>query len=117
MKAHEFTIVASGLDPEADDFEDRIYEAGCDDATLSFQKGAIVLEFAREAASFAKALVSAIADVQRAGAKVERIEPDSLVSLRHHPPGLGPPVGGVQHREHRGPLRALARGNLTLLQG
>ncbi len=81
MKTHEFTIIASGLDPQADDFEDRFYEAGCDDATISFQKGAIILEFAREAPTFAKALVSAFADVQRAGAKVERIEPDNLVSL------------------------------------
>lgn len=81
MKAHEFAIVASGLDHEADDFEDRFYEAGCDDATISFQKGVIVLDFARESENFGKALVSAIADVQRAGAKVERIEPDYLVSL------------------------------------
>ena len=81
MKTHEFTIVASGLDPEADDFEDRFYEAGCDDATLSFQKGVTLLEFARAAPSFATALISAIADVQRAGAKVERVEPDYLVSL------------------------------------
>lgn len=81
MKTHEFTIVASGPDPEADDFEDRFYEVGCDDATISFQKGAIVLEFAREAQTFAAALISAIADVQRAGAKIERIEPDYLVSL------------------------------------
>ena len=78
---HEFTIVASGLDPEADDFEDRFYEAGCDDSTISFQKGAIILEFAREAPTFAKALISAFADVQSAGAKVERVEPDYLVSL------------------------------------
>ena len=70
MKTHEFTIVASGLDPEAEDFEDRFYEAGCDDATISFQKGVILLEFAREAPSFAKALISAIADVQRTGAEV-----------------------------------------------
>jgi predicted DNA-binding transcriptional regulator AlpA len=81
MKTHDFTIVASGLDPEAKDFEDRFYEAGCDDATISWQKGAIVLEFEREAATFAKALISAFADVQKAGAKVERIEPDYLVSL------------------------------------
>jgi predicted DNA-binding transcriptional regulator AlpA len=81
MKTHEFTIVASGLDPEAEGFEDRFYEAGCDDATISFQKGVILLEFAREAPSFAKALISGIADVQRAGAEVERIEPDYLVSL------------------------------------
>jgi hypothetical protein len=81
MKAHEFTIVASGLDPEAEDFEDRFYEAGCDDATISFQKGVIVLDFAREAQTFAKALISAVKDVQNAGARVERIEPDYLVSL------------------------------------
>jgi predicted DNA-binding transcriptional regulator AlpA len=81
MKTYEFTIIASGLDPEAEDFEDRFYEAGCDDATISWQKGAIILEFAREAPSFAKALISAFADVQKAGAKVERIEPDYLVSL------------------------------------
>lgn len=81
MTTHEFTIIASGLDAEADDFEDRFFAAGCDDATISFQKGAIILEFAREASSFAKALVSAFADVLRAGAEVERIEPDYLVSL------------------------------------
>jgi transcriptional regulator with XRE-family HTH domain len=81
MKTYEFTIIASGLDPEAEDFEDRFFEAGCDDATILFQKGAIILEFTREAPTFAKALISAFADVQKAGAKVERIEPDHLVSL------------------------------------
>ncbi len=42
MKTHEFTIIVSGLDPEADDFEDRFYEAGCGDATISHQKGVII---------------------------------------------------------------------------
>lgn len=81
MKIHEFTIIASGLDPEADDFADRFFEAGCDDATLSFQKGVIILEFYREAVSFSKAVASAYDDVLRAGASVDRIEPDYLVSL------------------------------------
>jgi len=81
MKTYEFAIIASGVDPEADDFEDRFFEAGCDDATISFQKGVIVLEFAREAKNFAHALISAFADVLKAGAKVERFEPDYLVSL------------------------------------
>jgi hypothetical protein len=80
-KLHEFTIIASGLDPEAEDFEDRFFEAGCDDATLSFQKGVIILEFSREAVSFSKAVASAYEDVRRAGAVPERIEPDHLVSL------------------------------------
>lgn len=81
MKTHEFTVIASGLDPEAEDFADRFFEAGCEDATLSFQKGAIIIEFYREAVSFSKAVVSAYEAVLRAGAKVERIEPDYLVSL------------------------------------
>lgn len=81
MKTHEFTIIASGVDPEAEDFEDRFFEAGCDDATLSFQKGAIIVEFHRDAVSFSKAVASAYEAVLRAGAKVERVEPDHLVSL------------------------------------
>jgi transcriptional regulator with XRE-family HTH domain len=81
MKGHELTIIASGLDPEAEDFADRFFEAGCDDATLSFQKGVIIVEFTREAVSFSKAVASAYADVRRAGASVDRIEPDYLVSL------------------------------------
>lgn len=80
-KIHEFTIIASGADSGAPDFEDKFFEAGCGDATISFQKGLIILEFARESHTFAHALISAFADVQRAGAKVERIEPDYLVSL------------------------------------
>jgi hypothetical protein len=39
MKNHEFTIIASGLNPNAEDFENRFFEAGCGDATISFQKG------------------------------------------------------------------------------
>ena len=81
MKTFEFTIIAEGLNPDADDFEDRFFEAGCDDATIAFQKGAIVLEFAREAPTFLKAVTSAIGHVQQAGVTVKRIEPDPLVSL------------------------------------
>lgn len=77
----EFAIIASGLDPEADDVFDRFYEAGCDDATIAFQKGHFIVDFAREAATFEDAIASAIRDVTKAGAKVERIEPDPLVSL------------------------------------
>jgi len=81
MKTHEFTIVASGLDPEIDGYEDRFFEAGCDDATLSFQKGVIIAEFAREVVSFSKAIATAYEDILKTGAKIERVEPDYLVSL------------------------------------
>jgi hypothetical protein len=77
----EFTIIAAGPDPEAEDFEARFYDAGCDDATVSFQKGHILIDFARAADSIEDALVSAIANVREAGAIVDRVEPDPLVSL------------------------------------
>ena len=81
MRTHEFTIVASGLDPEMDGYEDRFVEAGCDDATLSFQKGVIIADFAREAVSFSKAVATAYEDILKTGAKIERVEPDYMVSL------------------------------------
>jgi transcriptional regulator with XRE-family HTH domain len=81
MKTFEFTVVASGLDPHSDNFEDRFFAAGCDDATISFQKGAIILEFARNARAFADAVRSALLDVLQAGAKPVHVEPDHLVSL------------------------------------
>jgi transcriptional regulator with XRE-family HTH domain len=81
MKVYEFSIIASGLDPQADDFETRFYEAGCDDATISFQKGHIIVDFAREAKSIEDAIASAVEAVTAAGATVDRVEPDPLVSL------------------------------------
>ncbi|WP_245304343.1 hypothetical protein [Hoeflea olei] len=81
MKAYEFSIVASGPDPHADDFEARFYDNGCDDALVSFQKGRVILDFIREAVSVDQAIASAIENVMATGAVVERIEPDPLVSL------------------------------------
>jgi len=78
---YEFSIIASGLDPEAKDFADRFFNAGCDDATISFQKGHIILDFAREAESVDAAICSAVECVEKAGAQADRVEPDSLVSL------------------------------------
>ncbi|MCA6344820.1 MAG: hypothetical protein IM622_03570 [Phenylobacterium sp.] len=82
METHEFTVVATGLDPAAPDFEARFLEAGCDDATVSFQKGRILVDFSRVAVSLEAAVTSGVADVCAAGASVEPIEPDPLVSLR-----------------------------------
>jgi len=81
MKKYEFSIIASGLNPESEDFEQRFYDAGCDDATISFQKGHIIVDFAREANSIDEAIVSAVKGVEAAGAQVDRVEPDPLVSL------------------------------------
>src|SRR3954447_4448728 len=81
MKTFKFSIIASGLDPQAEDFADRFFDAGCDDATISFQKGHIIVDFAREAVSVDAAICSAVECVEKAGARVDRVEPDPLVSL------------------------------------
>jgi predicted DNA-binding transcriptional regulator AlpA len=81
MTTFDFVLIGSGLDPEADDFEARFFEAGCDDSTIAFQNGRIVADFSREADCLRQALVSAVRDFTAAGARVERIEPDPLVSL------------------------------------
>lgn len=81
MATFEFSIIASGLDPHADGFDDKFYDAGCDDALVSFQKGHIIVDFAREAVSIAEAIASAVKHVCATGAKIDRIEPDPLVNL------------------------------------
>lgn len=80
MTDYEFTIVATGLSLDNDEWQERFLDAGCDDALAAIQRGMFVLRFDREAASFAEAVETAIQDVEAAGAKVLRIEPDPLVS-------------------------------------
>jgi hypothetical protein len=81
METYEFTVIATGLDPQDEAFEARFYDAGCDDALVSFQKGHILVDFCREAASLEEAIGSAVDNCREAGATVERVEPDPLVSL------------------------------------
>jgi hypothetical protein len=78
---HEFSLVVRGIDILCQTELDRLFESGCDDATVSMQRGLVILDFAREAPSFARALSSAIADAQAAGAQVIRVEPDHLVTV------------------------------------
>lgn len=80
MTNHNFAFIVSGVDPHADDFADRFYEAGCSDATLMLIQGLVAVCFAREAEDFAHAVISAYSDVVKTGASVERFEPDFLVS-------------------------------------
>jgi len=81
MKTFEFMIIASGIDPDQDDAFDRFYDAGLDDATVSFQRGRFIVDVSREASSIEEAIASAVENVKAAGATIERIEPDHLVNL------------------------------------
>jgi hypothetical protein len=97
MNKYSFSVVASGLDHEAEDFEDRFFESGCDDATISVQKGLIILDFNGKARSFNHALRSAIRDIESAGAKVVHVEPAHLVSLSDIAARVGLTRAAVSH--------------------
>lgn len=79
--ALRFRLPAGKPDPGA--WLDRLYDAGCDDATAGVgRKGFIALMFARTAGSGEKAVAAAIRDVRKAipGAELVAADPD-LVNL------------------------------------
>ena len=80
--SHEFVVLADGV-PELNDATlDRLFEAGCDDATPGLRRGLLCLDFSREAATLQEAILSAILDVHRAGvgARVLRVDDCDLVT-------------------------------------
>lgn len=48
MKTFEFTLVLENIVELSDQMEDALFQAGCDDALLSFRNGIAYLEFDRE---------------------------------------------------------------------
>lgn len=70
MTAHEFTLVLADPVELTDDVVDCLYEAGCDDATIASRGGRVFLDFSREAESLDASVLSATADVRKAGFRV-----------------------------------------------
>lgn len=81
MKTYHITLTLQGEHTESDALEDRLYEAGCDDATLCFNGRTAYLEFDREAASAREAVTTAIANVEAAGCQVAHSEQGGFVTL------------------------------------
>lgn len=71
---HAFTLRISGIDITGN-YEDRLYEAGCNDALVAVVGGKLRLDFDREAASFEAAVNAARQDVERAGGRVDDVVP------------------------------------------
>jgi hypothetical protein len=74
MRRHEFTLFLSGLAKITDEAANALFEAGCDDASPASCDGVVWMTFHREADSLDAAVRSAMADVQKAGFQVERLE-------------------------------------------
>ena len=74
MKTYEFSVVLAGLSIIDDDLADALFEAGCDDGTPISSDGVAWIGFSREAESLETAIRSAIANVQKAGCTVARVQ-------------------------------------------
>jgi hypothetical protein len=72
--SHLFTIQVTGIDLSRN-YEDALFEAGCDDALIAVIDDVLFLDFDRDASSFAQAVSSAKSDVERAGGHVVRVMP------------------------------------------
>jgi hypothetical protein len=81
MQEYEFTLILSGVQELTREVLDAFYEAGCDDALIGIRDGIAFADFCREADSLQEAVLSAIRDVKKAGARVEHVEPDELVTM------------------------------------
>jgi hypothetical protein len=81
MSEYEFELVLEGADLAREEVVRQLYAAGLDDATVSRSGGRVVLTVAREADTFADALVSAIRQVESVpGVRVLKVAPDELVN-------------------------------------
>jgi hypothetical protein len=70
---YEFSLIVR--EPEVTDEDaDRLYEAGCDDASILTRGGVTRLQFDRHASNLDEALASAIQSVERAGLAAARVE-------------------------------------------
>jgi hypothetical protein len=81
-REYDFILILTGVTELSQHVVDSLFEAGCDDGTISLQWGRVIITFSRTAPSLYAALLSAIRDVRSAGigADVLRIDDCSLVT-------------------------------------
>jgi hypothetical protein len=79
---HDFALILSGITRLTRKAENALFEAGCDDATLSVRFGRVFMTFSRTAPSLKDAILGAIRDVRKAGigADVLRVDLCDLVT-------------------------------------
>jgi hypothetical protein len=79
---HDFTLILTGVHEITPEMIDALYEAGCDDGTVSIRSGRPYITFSRAAPSMKDAILSAIENVRSAGvgADVLRVDYCNLVT-------------------------------------
>jgi hypothetical protein len=71
---YEFEVILKEGTEITEQLADELFEAGCDDGTPGTFCGIPNIRFHREADSLESAIRSAVADVQKAGCVVERVQ-------------------------------------------
>ena len=71
---YEFSLILKEGTEITEELADQLFEAGCDDSTPGTFCGTPYISFHREAESLESAIRSAVADVQKAGCVVERVQ-------------------------------------------
>jgi hypothetical protein len=81
-REYDFTLALDGASEPSEALEDALFDAGCDDATLSFRSGRGYLAFSRSSHTLGAAILSAIRDVRaaKAGVDVLRVDVCDLVT-------------------------------------
>lgn len=82
QREYDFALIVVGQNELTDEILNALFEAGCDDATVSLQYGFIYMEFSRSANSMKDAILSAIRNVRKAkvGLNVWRVDDCNLVT-------------------------------------
>ena len=71
---YQFTVILAGRDEMTADMAEALYEAGCNDGHPWSSRGVAAVTFDREDDHLESAIRSAVADVQKAGFTIQRVE-------------------------------------------
>ena len=83
MQLVKFTLVLSGISKDTPDLEDKLFEAGFDDALLNFTNRTVSLDFCRENCDPEATIVDAITRIEKIaiGAIVDSVTPSPYLTL------------------------------------
>jgi len=71
---YEFSLILKEGTEISEELADKLFDAGCDDGTPGTLCGTPYISFHRDADSLESAIRSAVANVQKAGCVVERVQ-------------------------------------------
>jgi len=84
---YEFSLILRQGTEITEELADELFDAGCDDGTPGTFCGTPYISFHREAESLESAIRSAVADVQKTGCVVERVQIEHDSPLLYSDPG------------------------------